>query len=254
MLVLSMGFYALLLANVLFLTQVWGYSVLEAGFGVTPGPLAAAGAAVAGGRLTERLGPRVVLVPAALVAAAACLLYRSLTGELPAYLSDWLPAQLLSGAAFGFAFAALATATVMDLPPNRLATGTALSSCARQIGAVVGIAVLIAVLGTPVAGEAPAAFDDAWGLMAAALAGSAIVATRLPGGRVGEIASGAPLRHRMAPLDVSRARDARGGAARPSHGLPRGRRRPGDRCWSMGCWILREPGASSRRCWRSATP
>ena len=33
MLVLSMGFYALLLANVLFLTQVWGYSVLEAGSG-----------------------------------------------------------------------------------------------------------------------------------------------------------------------------------------------------------------------------
>ena len=202
MLVLSTGFYALLLANVLFLTQVWGYSVLEAGFGVTPGPLAAAGAAVAGGRLTERLGPRVVLVPAALVAAAACLLYRSLTGEAPAYLSDWLPAQLVSGAAFGLAFAALATATVMDLPPNRLATGTALSSCARQIGAVIGIAVLIAVLGTPAAGEAPAAFDDAWGLMAVALAGSALVATRLPGGRLGEIASGAPLRHRVRPLDV----------------------------------------------------
>ena len=64
-------------------------------------------------------------------------------------MSDWLPAQLVSGAAFGLAYAALATATVMDLPPNRLATGTALSSCARQIGAVVGIAVLVAVLGTP---------------------------------------------------------------------------------------------------------
>jgi EmrB/QacA subfamily drug resistance transporter len=202
MLVLSMGFYALLLANVLFLTQVWGYSVLDAGFGVTPGPLAAAVAAVAGGRICERFGPRVVLVPAALVAAAACLLYRSLTGDEPAYVSDWLPAQVISGAAFGFAFAALATATVMDLPPNRLATGTALSSCARQIGAVVGIAVLIAVLGTPAPSDAPAAFDDAWLLMAAALAASGLVAVRLPSGRVGEIAGGAPLRHRLRPLDV----------------------------------------------------
>jgi EmrB/QacA subfamily drug resistance transporter len=202
MLVLSMGFYALLLANVLFLAQVWGYSVLEAGFGVTPGPLAAAVAAVAGGRITERRGPRAVLVPAALVAAAACLLYRSLTGIEPAYLSDWLPAQLVSGAAFGLAFSALATATVMDLPPNRLATGTALSSCARQIGAVVGIAMLIAVIGTPAPGEAPAAFDEAWLLMAAALAASGLIATRLPGGRVASIAAGAPLRHRLRPIDI----------------------------------------------------
>ena len=202
MLVLSMGFYALLLSNVLFLTQVWGYSVLDAGFGVTPGPLAAAVAAVAGGRLAERFGPRAVLVPAALVAAGACLLYRSIAGYEPAYLSDWLPAQLISGAAFGLAFAALATATVMDLPPNRLATGTALSSCARQIGAVVGIAVLIAVLGTPAPAEAPAAFDDAWLLMAAALAASGLIAIRLPSGRIGEIAGGAPLRRRLPPLDV----------------------------------------------------
>jgi EmrB/QacA subfamily drug resistance transporter len=202
MLMLSMGFYALLLANVLFLTQVWGYTVLEAGFGVTPGPLAAAVAAVAGGRIVEHKGPRVVLVPAALVAACACLVYRSLTGVEPAYLTDWLPAQLISGSAFGFAFAALATATVMDLPPNRLATGTALSSCARQIGAVVGIAVLIAVLGTPAREEAPAAFDEAWLLMSAALALAALVATRLPAGTAEEIAGGAPLRHRTKPLDV----------------------------------------------------
>jgi len=198
MLVLSCGFYALLLCNVLYLTDVWGYSVLDAGFGVTPGPLAAAVAAVLGGRLTQRIGPRAVLVPAALAAAAACLVYRGAVGVEPAYASEWLPAQLLSGAAFGFAFAALATATVMDLPPNRIATGTALSSCARQIGAVIGIAVLIAVLGTP----APSDFDEAWGLMAIALLASGLVATRLPGGRAEEIGEGALLRRRVRPVDV----------------------------------------------------
>jgi EmrB/QacA subfamily drug resistance transporter len=198
MLVLSLGFYALLLCNVLFLTQVWGYTVLEAGFGVTPGPLAAAVAAVAAGRLTERIGPRAVLVPAALVAAAASLLYRSLTGDAAAYASDWLPAQLLSGAAFGMAFAAVATATVMDLPPNRLATGAALSSCARQIGAVIGIAVLIAVLGD----SDPDAFDEAWLLIAVALAAAGLVSMRLPSGRVEEIAGGAPLRRRDVTTDV----------------------------------------------------
>ena len=202
MLLLSVGFYALLLANVLFLTQVWGYTVLEAGFGVTIGPLAATVAAVAGGKLTERHGPRVILVPATLAAAAGCLLYRALPGAEPAYLTHWLPVQIVSGAAFGMAFAALATATVMDLPPNRLATGTALSSCARQIGAVLGIAVLVAVLGTPAPAEALQRFDEAWLLMAAALAAAALIATRLPRGRAGEIGEGAPLRHRMAAVEV----------------------------------------------------
>src|SRR3954454_11558235 len=37
--VFSLGFYAVLLANILFLTGVWDYSVLHAGVAVTPGPL-----------------------------------------------------------------------------------------------------------------------------------------------------------------------------------------------------------------------
>src|ERR687897_1124241 len=48
----SSAFYALLLCNVLFLTGVWGYSILEAGFAVTPGPLSAALAAPLGGGLS----------------------------------------------------------------------------------------------------------------------------------------------------------------------------------------------------------
>ena len=55
--VFSIGFYALLLCNILFLTQVWRYSLLEAGFAVTPGPLMAALAAAAGGRLARGSDP-----------------------------------------------------------------------------------------------------------------------------------------------------------------------------------------------------
>ena len=48
--VFSLGFYAVLLANILFLTSIWGYSTLKAGFAVTPGPLMAAlSSALAGG-------------------------------------------------------------------------------------------------------------------------------------------------------------------------------------------------------------
>jgi MFS family permease len=49
MVVYAMAFYALLLCNVLFLTSVWGYDVLQAGVALTPAPLMAAVAAPIGG-------------------------------------------------------------------------------------------------------------------------------------------------------------------------------------------------------------
>src|ERR687886_579677 len=54
----ALGFYAFLLGNVLFLTGPWHYSILTAGFAMTPGPLMAAVGAVAGGRPPHPLGPR----------------------------------------------------------------------------------------------------------------------------------------------------------------------------------------------------
>src|SRR5919202_1606468 len=50
----ALGFYAFLLGNVLFLPGVWHYSILTAGFAMTPGPLFAAVGAVAAGRTAVR--------------------------------------------------------------------------------------------------------------------------------------------------------------------------------------------------------
>jgi EmrB/QacA subfamily drug resistance transporter len=178
----SIGFYALLLGNILFLTQVWRYSLLEAGFAVTPGALMAAIAAAAGGRLVERFGSRQVAVPALMLFCGACLAYHGV-GPRPDYLGHWLPAQLVSGSAVGLTFAGLTSASVADLPVSRLATGTAVSSCFRQIGAVVGIAGLVAVLGAPETRTPLPAFERAWILMACTALGAALLASALPGRR-----------------------------------------------------------------------
>ena len=178
----SIGFYALLLGNILFLTQVWRYSLLEAGFAVTPGALMAAIAAAAGGRLVERFGSRQVAVPALILFCGACLAYHG-AGPRPDYLGHWLPTQLVSGSAVGLTFAGLTSACVADLPLGRLATGTAVSSCFRQIGAVVGIAGLVAVLGTPETRMPLPAFERAWLLMACTALGAALLASWLPGRR-----------------------------------------------------------------------
>jgi NTE family protein len=193
MLVYSAGFYALLLCNVLFLTEVWHYSVLRAGFGVTPGPIAAAIGAAVAGRIAEHRGPRSVVVPAALTSALAFLLYRTLPGASPHFVTTWVPCQLVSGAAAGMVFAALSTATVIDLPANRIATATALASCLRQIGAVLGVAGLIAVLGTSSPVHLLSTFRHAYFLMIFAALAAAVVAQRLPSHHPDSLADAAPL-------------------------------------------------------------
>jgi MFS family permease len=166
MFVFSSAFYALLLAGVLFLTQVWDYSILEAGFAITPGPLMAAVAAPPGGRLSDRYGQRVVAVPGALLFAAGAGLLALNMDSTPDYVVEYLPAQMLTGAGVGLSFAAWGSAAVAQLPPERFATGSAVLACLRQIGAVLGIALLVAVLEAAPAGNQVAAFRDSWTLMA----------------------------------------------------------------------------------------
>jgi MFS family permease len=163
----SAAFYALLLCNVLFLTGPWDYSILEAGFAVTPGPLSAALAAPIGGGLADRFGQRVVALPGALLFAAGCALFASGIDASPDYASEYLVPTILTGLGVGLSFAAWGSAAVAELPAARFATGSAVLACLRQIGAVLGIAALVAVLEAAPAGAPVEGFVDAWTLMAA---------------------------------------------------------------------------------------
>jgi EmrB/QacA subfamily drug resistance transporter len=161
----SAVFYALLLGNVLFLTAVWRYDVLSTGLAITPGPLMAALASPVGGRVADRFGARAAVVPGALLFTAGCALFGFLLGTEPAYLTEFLPATLLTGTGVGAIYAGLSAAAVAQLPPTRFATGIAVGTCARQIGAVLGIAVLLS--GLAAAGSTPEAFATGYLLMAA---------------------------------------------------------------------------------------
>lgn len=171
----STGFYALLLANILFLNEVWHYSILQAGFAVSPAPLFAVLAAAVSGRLIERFGPRPVVAPSLLLFAVAPLLYRRV-GLTPDYLGAWLPVQLLSGASMGFAVVGLTAQSTMDLPARLLATGSAVTTCFRQIGAVVGIAGLIAVLTAHGVHDPLSPFKQAYLLIAGTAVAAAVIA------------------------------------------------------------------------------
>jgi EmrB/QacA subfamily drug resistance transporter len=172
--VFSIAFFALLLCNVLFLTGVWHYSILKAGVALTPGPLMAAVGAPIGGRLSDRFGQRVVAVPGGLLFGTGALLFALRVGVEPAYVSEFLPANMLGGFGIGLTFAGFGSAAVAELPRNRYATGGAINNCIRQIGAVLGISTLIVLIGTPSPADALHVFHRAWALMAVA---GAIAAT-----------------------------------------------------------------------------
>src|SRR4051812_15871203 len=173
----SLGFYAVLLANILFLTGVWGYSTLHAGIAVTPGPLMAALSSALAGRAIDRFGQRVAAVPGGLLFALGCVLFATGLDSSPAYAAHFLPATLLTGTGVGLSFAGFSSAAVAKLPPARFATGSAISSCFRQLGAVLGLSVLIAVLGAAPAELAD--FQRAYWLMALCGASAGLIALSL---------------------------------------------------------------------------
>lgn len=145
-LVVGAGLYVWLLSGILFLTGVWGYSVLEAGLAVSPGAFTSAIAGVAAGRLVAggRFG-RVVAAGGLLFAVAGVWLALGV-GREPNFLGLWLWVMLLSGVALGLVLTGLATASAASLEAHQFAAGTGLNLTARQIGGAVGVAVAATVL------------------------------------------------------------------------------------------------------------
>jgi len=166
------------LAGVLFLTGVWGWSTLEAGLAAVPAALASAIGAPLGGRWAARVGPRPVAIVGALMFAASLAWVAAAATAEPDYLGVWLPYAIVGGAGIGIGLPTLIGATATGLPAARFATGMALATTARQLGAVLGVALLVAVVGTPAAGDALGAYDAGFLLCAAAAligAGAAVL-------------------------------------------------------------------------------
>lgn len=174
-LLFASAFFSMILGNILFLTEVWGYSVLSAGLAVAPGPLASAIVAGPAGRLADRVGHRAVIVPGTLVYAGGLLVLRG-AGLEPDYAGLWLPGQVMVGIGIGLAFPTLGAAAAADIPPERFGVASAITGAGRQLGAVLGTALLIAIVGEPATLQAAAdAADDAYvfGMVAALLSGVA---------------------------------------------------------------------------------
>jgi EmrB/QacA subfamily drug resistance transporter len=179
-LLFAAAFFSLILGNVLFLTSIWGYTILQAGAATLPGPATSTLVAGPAGRLADRFGHRAVIVPGTVVFAAGVWVLRS-AGASPDWLGLWLPGALLTGIGIGLAFPTLGSAAVRDVPVDRFATASAVNAAFRQVGAVLGTAILVAIVGEPASlGEALSVSDGAYlfAAVASLVAGAATLMLR----------------------------------------------------------------------------
>ncbi len=160
--VAGMGFYAYMLTNILWLQYVWGYQILVAGLALVPGALVAAVVGARLGPVAQQYGFRRVLVPGALVWAAAYLWYAVAVGTEPSFWAHWLPGQVLSGIGVGATLPVLGSAALAAVPGGRFATASAVVSSTRQLGGVLGIALLVVIIGTPTPLTAATVLRHGW--------------------------------------------------------------------------------------------
>ncbi|MBT2382973.1 MFS transporter [Streptomyces sp. ISL-11] len=161
--VFSAAFAANLLCAILWMQNVWGYSALRTGLGVAPGPLMVPLGAIAASKLARRVAPgRLVAAGCLLCVVGVTLMWRQL-GQEAHYAGTLLPGWLVGGVGVGLALPTILSTATADLPQERFSTGSAVVNMSRQIGSVLGISLLVALLGTPRTYEQThRAFGHAW--------------------------------------------------------------------------------------------
>ena len=159
----GVAFTAMFFGSVFFLTRIWGFSLVQAGLAITPGPLMVVVGAPLAGRLASRWGHRRLLVVGGLLYAAGALVLLIGAGPTPQFLVRWLPAMVLTGLGVALIIPLLSGAAVQGLSLAQLATGSSVVQALRQFASVLGVALTVLLLGDGVL--TAASFAPIFGIM-----------------------------------------------------------------------------------------
>ncbi|MFE2869143.1 MFS transporter [Embleya sp. NPDC059259] len=140
----SFGMFGALFFLGLYMQDVLGYTPTRAGFASLPSTLAIMIAAPISGQLAGRIGPRVPLVTG-LTLCGVALGGLSFYGKDASYLEFFWVLPFL-GAGMGLCFTPISVAVMSRVEPARAGMASAVTNTARELGGVVGIAALGAVL------------------------------------------------------------------------------------------------------------
>lgn len=146
-LVVAFGMFGIFFPLTLFLQGVLGYTPIRAGLTTTPMALMIMVAAPISGRLTDKIGARWILVTGLSLMTAGILF---ITTQIDLN-TDWqalAPPLIVTGLGMGMTFAPMTAAAMRDVPQRISGSASGILNTTRNIGQVLGIAVLGSVLQT----------------------------------------------------------------------------------------------------------
>jgi DHA2 family methylenomycin A resistance protein-like MFS transporter len=146
-LLINLGFYGqLFVVNLLFQEQR-GLSALQAGLAIVPEGVCVSVGSLVSGRLTARaVGPRPTLLLGLSLATAGLAGLAAVGAQAP-YLLLVLPLAA-TGLGMSLTMPAATTAVVEAAPANRAGTASGVINAARQVGGVIGVALLGGLTGS----------------------------------------------------------------------------------------------------------
>jgi EmrB/QacA subfamily drug resistance transporter len=176
----AMAFGAMLLSIVLWEQGTWGWSALKTGLAIAPGPLLVPAVSLTvAGRLIKRYGAANVVAAGIACFTAGGVWWAMAASPEPSYLTV-VGGMMLIGVGVGLTLPTVMGAASGSLPPSSFATGGGVINMIRQTGMAIGVAVLVAIVGTPGSmAERVTAFQNAWWAMAAITATGLIPALLL---------------------------------------------------------------------------
>jgi EmrB/QacA subfamily drug resistance transporter len=163
--------------SIFFLTQVFqtaqGYSALESGLRTLPWTAMPIFVAPFAGLLSDRIGSRPLMAAGLALQAVAIVWLAAVTTPEVAY-STLVPAFVLGGTGMALVFSPVANAVLSAVQPHEAGQASGANNAIRELGGVLGVAVLAAVFSSTGGYESGEAFVD--GLRAALWVGAAVLA------------------------------------------------------------------------------
>nr|WP_154921970.1 MDR family MFS transporter [Microbacterium testaceum] len=159
--VMSLAFFGAITLLPLYLQTVLEKTPLETGLAVLPGSLAMGLAGPVIGRIYDRFGTQILLVPGAIVVSATLWFYTTLGTDTSFVLLIVVQTVMMIGLALSFT--PLFTASLGSLEPRFYSYGSAIVGTVQQVAGAAGIALLVTVMSSVSAASGTGLEADAAG-------------------------------------------------------------------------------------------
>jgi len=153
------GLFGLFFPMTIFLQGALGMSPLEAGLTMMPMSLMLMVVAPVSGRLSDRVGARWILTTGLTLVTVGILLMTSRVSTTTNWQS-LLPALIVTGTGMGMTFAPMTAAAMSQVPPRISGSASGILNTSRNVGQLLGIAVLGSVLQSRLGLHAGAEFSS----------------------------------------------------------------------------------------------